>query len=85
MTVVVGSSRPSSLRNLYDLYNDNTGKFEGTSEWLNLTQDKYYHMEMWHDSGNHNEHFTVGVEIENDTPQPNSRYEIQRIRYVTPG
>lgn len=74
MTVVVGSTRSSRLRNLYDLYNDAKGEFEGISQWLNLTQDSYYYLELWHDSGNYNEHFTLGLEIENDTPAPNSRY-----------
>ena len=76
MSVVTGSSRATGLRNLYDLYNEGSGQFDGRSEWLNLTQGEYYHMEMWHDSGSYNEHFTLGVEIENDTPQTNSRYEM---------
>ncbi len=31
-----------------------------------LEKDKYYYMQVWHDNGVINEHFTLGVEIEND-------------------
>lgn len=84
MKEVLKNNKPNELRNLYDLYNDETGQFEGTSEWLTLNKDDFYHMELWHDNGAWNEHFTLGVEIENSEPMENSRYEIQRVQYITP-
>ena len=84
MKEVLKNNKANELRNLYELYNDETGEFEGTSEWMTLNSGDYYHMELWHDNGALNEHFTLGVEIENDEPMDNSRYEIQRVQYITP-
>lgn len=60
----VVSSRARGLRDLYGLYNDKTGEFEGVSTWIFLQKDSYYHMELWHDNGGNYEHFTLGVEAE---------------------
>ena len=77
------SSKESGLRDIYGLYNEKTGTFDGRSDWVFLDKDSYYHMELWHDNGGFNEHFTLGVEMEQDQAQSNSRYEIQRVSYRT--
>ena len=39
-------------------------------------------MQIWLDNGYSEEHFTLGVEAENETWRANSRFQIQRVRYI---
>ncbi len=54
-------SKPTKFRNLYDLY-----QADGTflvSDWQVMMKDDYYHMEIWHNHGQEDEHLTMGIEI----------------------
>lgn len=79
----MNNEKPHGLRNYYDLYDDKTNQFKTSDEFV-MTEGDFYQMEMWHFNGEENEHLTLGVEISNDSPMANSRYEIQRIRYTVP-
>ena len=82
MTIILENKEPNELRDLYGLYNDNTKKFEGSSDWIQMSENDLYHMELWFDNGYSEEHFTLGVEIKHDTLMANSRFQIQRIKYA---
>lgn len=77
------TQKATGFRNLYDLWCEETQKFH-VSDWHVMMADDLYHMQLWHDAGKGFDHMTLGVEIENSDPKPNSRYEIQRISYRTP-
>lgn len=47
-----------------------------------MDKDDLHQMEIWFDNGYSEEHFTLGVEIKNEELMPNSRFQIQRIRYT---
>lgn len=81
MTLILENKEPNDLRDLYGLYNDDTKKFEGTSDWYLMSAGDLYQMEIWFDNGYSEEHFTLGVEIKSEEMMTNSRFQIQRIRY----
>ena len=74
MTLILENKEPNKLRNLYELYNDKTKKFEGTSDWILMQEGDFYHMELWFDNGYSEEHFTLGVEIKHEVAMANSRF-----------